>query len=109
MLNITESKNEIDLFNYLGIKRRDINSTFVNQAIVQGLISFVVSAFELVVVDIVLSYILGDYLNIGFKFSINGKPILIVLLMAIILPLLISKLMLSYLTRGKNRNKKSKI
>ena len=107
MLNITESKNEIELFNYLGIKKRDINSMFTNQAIVQGLISFVVSAFELIVVDIVLSYILGDYLNIGFQFSLNGKPILIVFLMAIILPFFISKIMLLYLTRGKRMNKKS--
>lgn len=102
MLNITESKNEIQLFKYLGIKRKDINSTFTNQAIVQGLISFIVSSFELIVVDIVMSYILGDYLNIGFQFSLNAKPILIVFLMAIILPFLISKIMLIYLTRRKN-------
>lgn len=107
MLNITESKNEIELFNYLGIKRADINSTFTNQAIVQGLISFIVSSFELIVVDIVISYILGDYLNIGFKFSLNGKPILIVLLMAIVLPFIISKVMLMYLTRRRKSNKKS--
>ena len=106
MLNITESKNEIELFNYLGIKRRDINSTFTNQAIVQGLISFVVSAFELIVVDIVMSYILGDYLNIGFQFSLNGKPILIVFIMAIILPFVISKVMLIYLTRRRAINNK---
>ncbi len=101
MLNIIESKDEIELFNYLGIKRKDINSTFTSQAIVQGLISFAVSAFELIVVDLVMSYILGDYLNIGFKFSLNGKPILIVLVMAIVLPFIISKVMLVYLTRRK--------
>ncbi|MBQ0009197.1 MAG: ATP-binding cassette domain-containing protein [Firmicutes bacterium] len=107
MLNIIESKNEIELFNYLGIKRRDINSTFTNQAVVQGLISFVVSAFELIVVDLVMSYILGDYLNIGFQFSLNGKPIFVVFIMAVFLPFVISKVMLLYLTKRKKPNKKS--
>lgn len=101
MLNIAESRNEIDLFNYLGIKRKDTNSIFTTQAIVQGLISFIVSAIELVVVDIILSYILGDYLNIGFQFSLNLKPILAVFIMAIILPYVISKVMLLYLNKRK--------
>lgn len=107
MLNITESKDEIDLFKYLGIKRKDINSMFTSQAIIQGLISFVISAVELIAVDFAMSYILGDYLNIGFKFSLNGKPILIIFLMAIIMPCIISKIMLLYLTRRRKQNKKS--
>lgn len=103
MLNITESKEEIELFRYLGFKRKDVNSVFVNQAIIQGLIAFVISSFELIVVDLVISYILGDYLNIGFNFSINAKPILLVFAMSIILPLLISKIMLSYINMKKIR------
>ncbi len=109
MLNITESKDEIELFRHLGFKRSDINSTFTNQAILQGLIAFVVSSIELIVVDFVISFILGDYLNIGFQFSLNTKPILLVFLMALILPYLISKIMLFYLTRRKIRIKKVKI
>ena len=108
MLNITESKDEIDLFRYLGFKKSDINSTFTNQAIVQGLIAFVISSLELVAVDLVITYILGDYLNIGFQFSLNAKPIMLVFLMAIILPYLISKVMLIYFTRRKTRIKKVK-
>lgn len=106
MLNITESKDEIELFKYLGFKRKDINSTFVTQAVMQGLISFVVSAFELIVVDLIMSFMLGDYLNIGFKFSLNAKPILLVFLMAIILSFAISKVMLLYLNRKKMLQKK---
>jgi len=102
MLNITESKDEIKLFQYLGFQRNDINSIFTNQAVVQGLIAFVVSSFELIAVDIVISYVLGDYLNVGFTFSLNSKPILIVFLMAVFLPLLISKVMLLYLIKKKN-------
>lgn len=105
MLNIIESKEEVNLLNCLGFKKKDINSVFTNQAIVQGLISFVISAVELVVVDIVLSYILGDYLNVGFQFSLNLKPILLVFGIAIILPFFISKIMLLYLTRRKINKK----
>ena len=105
MLNIIESKEEVNLLNCLGFKKKDINSVFTNQAIVQGLISFVISAVELVVVDIVLSYILGDYLNVGFQFNLNLKPILLVFGIAIILPFFISKIMLLYLTRRKINKK----
>lgn len=107
LLNITESKDEIDLFNHLGFRKDDINSTFTNQAVVQGLISFFVSAIELIVVDFVISILLGDYLNIGFQFSFNSKPILIIFLMATILPFLISKIMLLYLTSKRKGKKKS--
>ena len=106
MLNIIESKDEVELFRYLGFKRLDINSTFTNQAVVQGLIAFLVSSLELIAVDLIITYVLGDYLNIGFKFSLNGKPILLVFVMATILPYLISKVMLLYLTRRKKRAKK---
>ena len=108
MLNITESKDEIELFRHLGFKRSDINSTFTNQAIVQGLIAFVISSVELIVVDFVISYVLGDYLNIGFQFSLNLKPIILVFLMSLVLPYVISKVMLFYLTRRKIRIKKVK-
>ena len=108
MLNITESRDEIELFRHLGFKRADINSTFTNQAVVQGLIAFVVSSFELIAVDFVISYILGDYLNIGFKFSLNAKPIILVFLMSLVLPYFISKIMLLYLTRRKITRKKVK-
>ena len=101
MLNITESKEEIELFKHLGFKRSDINSTFTNQAIVQGLIAFVVSAAELVAVDLIITYILGDYLNIGFKFSFNYKPVLVIFVLSLIIPWLISKIMLLFLNRKK--------
>ena len=92
MLSITESSGEIDLFNYLGVRNRDVNSTFVYQAFTQGMISFFFSAIELIAVDQFISGALGSYLNIGFKFSISWKPILIIFLIAFILPILIAKI-----------------
>ena len=92
MLSIIESADEIKLFNYLGVRNHDVNSTFVFQALVQGLISFIFSAIELIAVDQIISGALGKYLNIGFKFSISYKPILIIFLIGIILPVLIAKI-----------------
>lgn len=103
MLNIIESKNEIYLFHFLGIKRSDINSCFVVQSIVQGLISFVISAIELIFVDIVMSYAIGDALGIGFSFSLNSLPVLVIFLIAIFIPILVSNFMLLILNFGRTK------
>jgi ABC-type antimicrobial peptide transport system permease subunit len=101
MLTIIESKNDILLFGLLGVKKRDINSCFVVQSVVQGLISFLVSSIELIGVDFAMSYLLGNMLNIGFKFSFNSKPVLIIFLMAVFVPLVVSNLMLLILNRKR--------
>ena len=99
MLTIIESKNDINLFSFLGVKRRDINSCFVVQSVVQGLISFFVSSLELIGVDFVMSYLLGNMLNVGFKFSFNSKPVLIIFIIALFVPIIISNLLLLILNR----------
>lgn len=105
MLNIIESKGEIELLKFVGIRKKEIYSIFTNQAVMQGLISFFVSAVELIFVDQFLSYMLGDFLNIGFRFSLNFAPIFVVFLVAVLLPFFISKVMLALM----NLKKKSKI
>ena len=99
MLTIIESENDIRLFSLLGVKKSDINSCFVVQSVVQGMISFFVSSLELVGVDFVMSYMLGNILNIGFKFSFNSKPVLIIFLIALLVPIIISKVLLLLLNR----------
>ena len=99
MLTIIESENDINLFSLLGVKKRDINSCFVVQSVVQGLISFFVSSIELIGVDFVMSYLLGNMLNIGFKFSFNSKPVLIIFLIAVFVPIAIAKVLLLLLNR----------
>ena len=71
LLSVIESKNEIKLFHYIGFNKKDINSTFVYQGLSQGMLSYFFSAFEIICVDQIISYFLGDYLKIGFSFSIN--------------------------------------
>lgn len=101
MLNIIESKDEIQLFKFLGITRNQVNSIFTFQGLVQGFIAFLISAVELIVVDFLISFILGDYLNIGFEFSLNITPIIVIFVMSILIPLIISKVMMFFLARKK--------
>ena len=101
MLTIIESQNDIKLFSLLGVRKSDINSCFVVQSVVQGLISFFISAIELIGVDFVMSYMLGNMLNIGFKFSFNSMPVLIIFLIAFIIPIFISRFMLLILNRKR--------
>ena len=103
MLTIIESKNDIALFSLLGVKKRDINSCFVVQSVVQGLISFFVSSLELIGVDFAMSYLLGNMLNIGFKFSFNSKPVLIIFLISVFVPVVVSNLLLLILNRRQLR------
>ena len=94
MLNIIESENDIKLLTFLGIKRSNINSCFVTQSVIQGLISFFVSSLELIIIDLLMDYMLSDQLGIEFKFSLNGKPVLIIFLIAVFVPIIVSRILL---------------
>lgn len=99
MLNIIENKNDIKLLSLLGIRSNEINSIFIVQSVIQGLISFIVSSFELIVVDILMSYLLGDMLGIGFRFSFNSAPILVVFLISVLVPMIVSFVLIFLLGR----------
>ena len=94
MLNIIESENDIKLLGFLGIKRSNINSCFVTQSVIQGMISFLVSSVELIIIDFLMGYMLSDTLGIQFKFSLNGKPILIIFMIALLVPIIVSRILL---------------
>ena len=104
ILNILESKNDINLLSVLGIKKREINSFFLIQSIVQGLISFFISAVELLFVDIFLSIAISKTLNISFTFSFNSLPVLVILLISIFVPFLVTKISLFLLRRKIRHN-----
>lgn len=103
LLNVLESKDELFLFNVLGIKQKDVNSLFVYQSLIQGLIAFIFSAIELVVVDFVISKALGDTLHTSLSYSFNFLPILVVFAFATILPYLTSLIIIKVLNRGKKK------
>lgn len=101
LLNVLESKDEIRLLRIIGIRQKDIESTFVYQSVIQGLVAFSFSAIELVVVDYVISKALGDQLNTSLGFTLNILPIAIVFLVATILPFFTSLVMIKFLSKGK--------
>ena len=93
----------------IGIKRKDINSLFIYQSLIQGLIAFFFSAIELVIVDFVISKALGDTLHTSLAYSFNFLPIGIVFIFAIVLPYLTSLILIKVLTRKTKNVAKSKL
>lgn len=104
LLNILESKDEIRLLSIIGIKQKDINSLFVYQSLLQGLISFLFSAIELVVVDYVITKALGETMHTTLMYSFNFLPILVVFIVAIVLPYVTSLIIINILTKKKMKN-----
>lgn len=104
LLNVLESKDEIKLLGVVGIKQKEINSLFVVQSLIQGLIAFILCAVELVVVDYVISLALGETLHTKIGYSFNYLPILIVFIFATVLPYLTSLVLVKSLTSRKRKD-----
>ena len=110
LLNVLESKDEIYLFNVIGIKQKDVNSLFTYQSLIQGLIAFAFSAIELGIVDYVISKALGESMHTSIGYSINALPIGIVFIFAITLPYLTSLILIKFLSKRKVKDiAKSKV
>ena len=110
LLNVLESKDEIYLFNVIGIKQKDVNSLFTYQSLIQGLIAFAFSAIELVIVDYVISKALGESMHTSIGYSFNALPIGIVFIFAITLPYLTSLTLIKFLSKRKAKDiAKSKV
>lgn len=92
ILSVLENKQEIRILTYTGIRKRDIISSFVSESIVQTLISFFFSMFEMIVIDLAISYVLDESLGSTFSFTLNPMPILIVLLISIVTSFIVSQI-----------------
>lgn len=103
LLNVLESKDEIFLLGVVGIKQKEINSLFVVQSLVQGLIAFILCAVELIVVDYVISLALGETLHTKIGYTFNYLPILIIFIFATILPYLTSLVLVKSLMFRKGK------
>ena len=89
-LNVLESKDEIDLFKYLGISQNDIENCFINDALVHGFIAFLISSIEIVVVDLLINVVLNNLFNISLSFSLSLLPILVMFLFSFFISFLTS-------------------
>lgn len=105
MLNVIENKDELELFHYLGIKKSDAESTYIYQALLHGMIAFLMSAIEIVVVDIIISKLLGYMISSSFSYSFNPLPIIVVFLVAIFMSVLTSFTVTKLLSRKKRHSK----
>lgn len=103
ILSIIESKNDIKILSLLGVNDSDINSCFMVQSIIQGLISFLISSIELIIIDYMISLALGNQLNLQLNFVFNPKPFLLILLVAIIVPLFVSSFLVLILNRRSRK------
>jgi len=101
LLNILESKDEIKLMKYLGLRNDDIQSQFIIQSLIHGFIAFLISSIEIIIIDYFISLSLGDMFKTGVIYKFNPTPILIVFLISILLPLLISFVMSKSLIKRK--------
>ena len=101
LLNVLESKDEIYLLKVIGIKQKDIDSLFVHQSLLQGIIAFIFSSIELVVVDFVITKALGESMHTSLIYSFNAFPIIVIFLFAILLPFITSKLLVKFLHKRK--------
>jgi ABC-type lipoprotein export system ATPase subunit/ABC-type lipoprotein release transport system permease subunit len=106
MLNVLESKEELELFRYLGIKEKDAQSTFIVQSLLHGVIAFAMSAIEIVVVDIMITKLLGNTFGHSLKYSFNPLPIAITFVIAIIISFVTSLVMVKLLSRQRRIIKK---
>ncbi|MCR5332600.1 MAG: ABC transporter ATP-binding protein [Bacilli bacterium] len=105
MLNVIESKDELNLFYYLGIRIKDSQSTFVVQSLLHGLVSFALAAIEIVLVDVILSKKLGDMVMASVKYQFNPLPLLIVFGISIFVSAITSYVVVKLITKKKRGDK----
>lgn len=98
LLNILESKEEIKMFEIIGIKQKDINSLFMTQSLLQGLAAFLISAIEIMIVDYIISFSLETSLHVSLKYSLNAIPLLVVFTFAVIIPIFVSIIITKFLS-----------
>ena len=102
LLSINESKDEIKMFNYLGIGGGQVRSLFRNQTFLRCMIAFLISSIELIAIENILTLVLNKTLHVStFTFSITLFSLFIVLICATIVPLIITQLILLVVSKRK--------
>lgn len=102
ILQINESKDEIKLFNYLGIGPGQVRSLFRFQTLIRSLIAFLISTLELILIENIVTFVLNNSLHINkFSFQISLFPIVIVLICSLIVPIIITQLILVIVSKRK--------
>lgn len=90
MINIIESKGEIEMFRYIGISSKESESIFIFQSLIQGIIAFLISSFELIFIDFFITKILGDNLHTSLNYKFNYLPIVVIFFVSILMSYFVS-------------------
>ena len=103
ILNVLESKEEVKILKYIGIRKNDINSSFVTEGMTHVIIAFFFSLLEMVGIDFILSHVLNGMLGTNVNYSLNIVPILTVFLIALITSFVLSELIVKILSISKKK------
>lgn len=101
LINVYENKDEIALFNYLGIQNSEIYSTFIVQSLVYGFTAFFFSMVEIIFVDFLINKLISNQFLVSLSFNLNVVPIFIVFVFAILISSLSTLLSLLFIKRMK--------
>ena len=92
-LHIIESRREIGLARCLGVNKKEAKKFLYSHSFLLCVISFILSALELIVASIFISYIVSHELGGSFVFSFDIRAILLMLLVATIVSIFSSLFM----------------
>ncbi|MCQ3035108.1 MAG: ATP-binding cassette domain-containing protein, partial [Bacilli bacterium] len=109
LINVAESEEEIKLFSLLGFSNIDIYSMFICHSLLQGFVSFLMSAFELIGIDYLLNIALSKLLNGSIGFSFDFTALLVefslMLVITIVTSLIVSFAIILRDNKAKKRRK----
>ncbi len=107
-LNISQTKNERNIFNVIGIARRDIVRYYVYYSIVMGLSAFLNSLLSIIVCEISIGMYLASEFGTSFLFVPNYMAYFIMFIVSIVISTLSSSIAISLkMPNIKNKLKKS--
>lgn len=92
-LHIIESRKEIGLARCIGVNKKEAKKFLYAHSAILCIVSFVLSAIELVGLSLFISYILADNLGGGFSFSFNPFALLLMLVIAMVISIFSSLIM----------------
>ena len=109
LLNILESKKEIELYSYTGINKSDIVTSFVVEVVVQTLIAFFISAVEMIVIELVINFGLDAMFGVSSGLVLNFEPILIVFCISTFIAITIGYIVTKFSFKNKKKRRAAKL
>ena len=84
-LHILEIRRDIGLSRCIGVSKIESTKFIFIHAYIMAFISFLVSSFELLIINAFISKVIANYLEVGFEFSINPFSFVYMFLLAFLI------------------------